>query len=206
MDPVTKDVPTERLDHAREVQLKSFAAQSRNEIYSPLAGLGWAERGPDNVGGRTRAIMYDLNDPNGNKVWAGGVGGGLWWTNDITAGTPTWNKVSDTLNRLCITCITQSRGFTTKNKMFFGKCFLEQVKAGTTLMRFAEMEFGGVWMPVHTGRNFYQQRTIPISQTYWIFFMQITWDVSLTLGQEFLLLQTVVYLDPQMMVTPGLKL
>ena len=103
MDPVTRDVPIERLDHAREVQLKSFGEQLRNEVYSPLSGLGWTERGPDNVGGRTRAIMYDLNDASGNKVWAGGVGGGLWWTNDITAATPTWNKVSDTLNRLCIT-------------------------------------------------------------------------------------------------------
>ena len=48
--------------------------------------LQWEERGPNNVGGRTRAIMFDPNDnANGyKKVWAGGVSGGLWYNNDIT--------------------------------------------------------------------------------------------------------------------------
>jgi len=120
IDPLTNTVPRERLDQARQIQLKSFADQSRLDVYSTLAGLSWTERGPDNVGGRTRAIMYDLNDLAGNKVWAGGVGGGLWFTNNIAAATPAWTKVSDAMDRLCITCITQSRSFTTRNKMFFG--------------------------------------------------------------------------------------
>ena len=119
-DPATGRVHRERLDKAREIQLKSFADQARTGNFAPVPGINWTERGPDNVGGRTRAIMYDLNDPAGMKVWAGGVGGGLWWTNNITATPTVWNKVSDTLNRLSITCITQSRTFTTRNKMFFG--------------------------------------------------------------------------------------
>ena len=36
----------------------------------------WVERGPDNVGGRTRALMYDPNDPTHDTIWAGGVDGG----------------------------------------------------------------------------------------------------------------------------------
>lgn len=43
----------------------------------------WQERGPTNVGGRTRAIMIDPNDPTGNTVWAGSVAGGLWKITDI---------------------------------------------------------------------------------------------------------------------------
>jgi len=35
----------------------------------------WVERGPDNVGGRTRALAWDPT--SANKVWAGGVTGGL---------------------------------------------------------------------------------------------------------------------------------
>ncbi|GAA3575891.1 hypothetical protein GCM10022395_26090 [Snuella lapsa] len=65
----------------------------------------WEERGPDNVGGRTRAIMYDPNDPNGKRVFAGGVSGGLWVNNDITDANSAWAEV-DIPNNLSITCIT----------------------------------------------------------------------------------------------------
>mgnify|MGYP000246505966 CR=1 FL=1 len=36
----------------------------------------WDFRGPDNVGGRTRAICLDRNDSE--RVWSGGVSGGLF--------------------------------------------------------------------------------------------------------------------------------
>ncbi len=38
---------------------------------------------PNNVGGRTRAIMVDPNDPTHHKIWAGSIAGGLWFVNDI---------------------------------------------------------------------------------------------------------------------------
>src|SRR5436190_9542604 len=148
MDPNTRQVPRDRLDQARMIQVKSFDNQSRNQVYSSLAALSWTERGPDNVGGRTRAILYDLNDPAGLKVWAGGVGGGLWWTNNITAGTTTWNKVSDTMNRLCITCITQSRSFTTRNKMFFG--------TGEGWYNQDGIRGNGIWRSLDAGANWTQ--------------------------------------------------
>lgn len=47
--------------------------------------IAWQERGPNNVGGRTRAIMIDPNDPSGKTIWAGSVSGGLWKTEDIDA-------------------------------------------------------------------------------------------------------------------------
>jgi photosystem II stability/assembly factor-like uncharacterized protein len=38
----------------------------------------WEERGPMNVGGRTRTLMFDPNDATGKRLWAGSVSGGLW--------------------------------------------------------------------------------------------------------------------------------
>jgi len=38
----------------------------------------WEERGPQNVGGRTRTMLFDPNDPTGKRLWAGSVSGGLW--------------------------------------------------------------------------------------------------------------------------------
>ncbi len=44
----------------------------------PDFSIVWQERGPLDVGGRTRAIMIDPNDPTGQTIWAGAVSGGLW--------------------------------------------------------------------------------------------------------------------------------
>ena len=117
-DPKTGTIPVERLLLARELQQKQFAHQRTSGTEGPVPGVNWAERGPDTVGGRTRALHYDLSDPTNRKVWAGGVGGGLWYTNDITAGTPVWTKVNDLFDNLAVTSIAQ-HPFTT-NLMMFG--------------------------------------------------------------------------------------
>ena len=65
----------------------------------------WVERGPNNVGGRTRALMWDPNAASGNKVWAGGVTGGLWYNNDITSATSQWQAVNDFWDNIAVTCI-----------------------------------------------------------------------------------------------------
>ena len=63
----------------------------------------WVERGPNNVAGRTRAIMYDPNDTTNKKVYAGGVTGGLWFNNDITSSTSSWNAVDDFWDNIAVT-------------------------------------------------------------------------------------------------------
>jgi hypothetical protein len=49
----------------------------------------WTELGPDNVGGRTRALIYDRFNPT--TMYVGGVSGGLW--KSVTSGQ-SWNKVT----------------------------------------------------------------------------------------------------------------
>ena len=99
MDPVLKRPATERLIIAREM----IAMQQRNKqtLMAPI----WEERGPKNVGGRTRTVVYDPNDLSNKKVWAGGVGGGLWYCNDITAAIPNWNRASDLWENIAISSI-----------------------------------------------------------------------------------------------------
>ena len=55
--------------------------------------MAMAEIGPDNIGGRTRAILIDKT--NNNRVWAGGVSGGLFVT---TNGASTWTRVDSYIN------------------------------------------------------------------------------------------------------------
>ncbi len=64
----------------------------------------WTERGPNNVGGRTRMVMFDPNDTTHKRVFAGGVSGGLWVNDDITDVNSSWTQVGIDDN-LSVTCM-----------------------------------------------------------------------------------------------------
>jgi len=62
--------------------------------------LNWEERGPGNVGGRTRAVV--VHPQNTTTWWAGAVGGGIWKTSD--AGQ-TWASKTDNMPVISVTSI-----------------------------------------------------------------------------------------------------
>ena len=100
-DPALNYVPSERLRLARDIAESKAMANRTN------AGLVWQERGPRNIGGRTRAILVDKNDPSGNTVFAGSVGGGIWKCTDFKSLNYSWTKVNDNMENLAITAIAQ---------------------------------------------------------------------------------------------------
>lgn len=65
--------------------------------------LTWEERGPNNIGGRTRVVFYDPNDVSGKRVFAGGVSGGLWVNNDVSDANSMWYQVGIDEN-LAVSC------------------------------------------------------------------------------------------------------
>lgn len=65
-------------------------------------GINWGFKGPDNVGGRTRAFIIDKNDSD--HLLAGGVAGGVFESFD--AGQ-TWNVYDPDYKVKNISCITQ---------------------------------------------------------------------------------------------------
>lgn len=105
-DPALGYPPLERLALAlkktKELQ-QYYAHRSPGGILESR----WRERGPNNIGGRTRVIHIDLNDPERKTVWAGGVSGGLWKTDDITASRPEWYKINDYLDNISIGALAQ---------------------------------------------------------------------------------------------------
>ncbi len=115
-DPATGEVPKDRLLQAFQYQQQLFAKQGSGKAAIP--GVTWVERGPNNCGGRTRAIMVDLNDPTRKTVWAGGVAGGIWKTTDITAASPNWVPIDDFFQNLAITALAQAP--TNPAIMYFG--------------------------------------------------------------------------------------
>ena len=101
-DPATGEVPPNGLIDAYlnlKAQFGDLSMQRTN--YS----LTWEERGPTGVGGRSRAIMWDPNSATNRGVFAGGVGGGLWHTDDITDASPNWLSVSQLFSNVAVTTV-----------------------------------------------------------------------------------------------------
>jgi hypothetical protein len=119
-DPSLNRVPTERIIAAKAQmeEMQRMSSTLRGDDVNNIAALTWQERGPNNIGGRTRAILVDKNDAAGNTVFAGSVGGGLWKTTNFKNATPTWTSINDFFSNLAITCIAQST--TNNNIMYFG--------------------------------------------------------------------------------------
>ena len=69
------------------------------------SNMPWTERGPNNVGGRCKAVLFDPNDATLKRVFAGGVSGGLWINDDITNANSAWHQTGLPHN-LAVTSIT----------------------------------------------------------------------------------------------------
>jgi len=83
--------------NSSDVSQKSLTAASKSGNFS-----FWKNRGPFNVGGRTRALAIDRT--NENVILAGGVSGGLWRTENSGE---SWKKVTRSFQSPSITAIVQ---------------------------------------------------------------------------------------------------
>lgn len=97
VDPETKTVPRERLLKAyNHLQLKKGNQLKEDMVWTNI---------PVEMGGRTRALMFDPNDPYSGKVWAGAVTGGLWYNENIYEETSSWIPVNDFWDNLTTSVI-----------------------------------------------------------------------------------------------------
>jgi len=98
-DPVTGKIP----DNIREIEMtQALRAPKMETDVSRGAGVTVTPRGPNNLGGRTRAIGFDVRDPQ--IIISGGVSSGVFKT--INGGA-SWTKVSDNDQIHNVTAIAQ---------------------------------------------------------------------------------------------------
>ena len=77
------------------------AVERKAAVLNKYAVSPWTERGPGNVGGRTRGLIVDPDDASRNTWFAGSVGGGIWKTTD--AGVTWVNKTPGLPNLATVT-------------------------------------------------------------------------------------------------------
>ncbi|RMF21963.1 MAG: T9SS C-terminal target domain-containing protein [Bacteroidetes bacterium] len=149
-DPRTGEVPRHRLLAAYAHRKALLAERAPDDL-----PIFWQERGPNDVGGRTRALLFDANDPTNRTVWAGSVSGGLWRTTNIDANPPNWVPINDLFQNLAISSIAQDP--TNPNLLYFGtgECF-GNVDAVLGLGIWMSTDGGGTWtqMPAIGGGLF----------------------------------------------------
>ncbi|GAB4246040.1 MAG: hypothetical protein Tsb0034_24850 [Ekhidna sp.] len=97
-DPQTGKVPENILKAERAFARKLELRTSRSRV----SQLSYEAAGPFNVGGRTRAVAFDVRDEQ--VILAGGVSGGIWKSID---GGSSWVRKSDPENRNSVTCLVQ---------------------------------------------------------------------------------------------------
>ena len=163
MDPVTGGTNFYKL-----AKLNQEIAQGRYAPTKPLSfitadGSGsstakivnepWIERGPYDVGGRTKAIMFDPNDPAGKRVFAGGVSGGLWVNQDPSVSTNEWMPLSTFWANTSVVCIT----YDPNNP--------QVIYVGTGESATGDAIGSGIWKSADGGTTWTQIFTIPATYT-----------------------------------------
>ena len=90
-----------------------FAQSLPNDLNN--SNLVWTAEGPYNVGGRTRALAYDVTDEN--ILIAGGVSGGIWRSTNLGE---SWSKMTKPFQLHNVTCLAQDTREGKENIWYYG--------------------------------------------------------------------------------------
>jgi len=135
-----------------------IAPENLNLVQNQLANLDgsrfdvdlrWRQLGPDNFGGRTRAIMFDNQDASAKTVYAAGVSGGIWKSLDLGV---TWDKINSSNYNLNVSCMKQAENGTIY--VGTGESFAAETVSGLEELGFTGGFIGQGMFKSDDGENF----------------------------------------------------
>jgi len=103
MGKIPVNIRSKELAFAKSLPARSVLQKNRLD---KLNAAKWQQRGPFNVGGRTRALAIDLdyNGSTNRRILAGGVSGGMFLSEDNGL---TWMRTTSSAQHPSVTCVAQ---------------------------------------------------------------------------------------------------
>ncbi|HOZ51343.1 MAG TPA: hypothetical protein PLU17_05770, partial [Chitinophagaceae bacterium] len=148
VDPITREIPAgityKNYSFLKELQHKESLSNERK-----TRGGTWVNRGPWNVGGRTRAMAIDIMDEN--HLVIGAVSGGIWQSFN---GGLTWARVSDVNGHPGVVSISQDTrpGKTNIWYALSGELYGTSASGGESFYlgdgAFKSIDNGTTWTPI----------------------------------------------------------
>ncbi len=115
-DPATGKIPVGiremELGQASEILTKQLIDGPQNRV----AATNYAFQGPSNLGGRVRAIAFDIADGTGNTIIAGSVSGGIFRT---TNGGTSWIRQNPNDQLFSVTAVAQDTRVGFRNVWYY---------------------------------------------------------------------------------------
>ena len=80
------------INPADVIQAREQASSQKSLKSGNVSDYTWSNLGPDNMGGRTRAVIFDNRDAAGNTIYAGSTMGGIFKSTNLGSN---WTKVNN---------------------------------------------------------------------------------------------------------------
>ena len=160
-NPYTKEIPesikeleAKFAEKIKDRNIETEASKKSSETSAKSKFKRWANRGPGNVGGRTRALAIDRE--NENTIFAGGVSGGLWRSTDLGQN---WEKITKNRRSPSITAIVQDPREHQNNTWYYasGERFGNSASAGGAFYTgsgiYRSKNNGRSWSPIRNSND-----------------------------------------------------
>ena len=150
MDPVLGRPLIENLFRVQEQQEVQRSIRKEG-VPGESPEMAWIQKGPNNISGRTKGVLWDPNDNLNQRVFAGGVSGGLFVNDEIGNPSSSWRMISGIPKNLPVSSITYDPNDT---KVFYagtGESYTGGDAIGNGLWR--STDGGLTWENIFGGRS-----------------------------------------------------